>query len=150
MNREVLNPLRRGASDASSGGGVEGRIFAVKRRIRERQIEVFLYPCAQVFGGKQVRLLWVRKSGKPIVFVQAFIDELYIASYRIMKAWVEQCTRRANVQHLTGKDTHMIPISSSEPLFATINVSVNHFEIDASGSVRRPNACLRPNYPANR
>jgi hypothetical protein len=40
-----------GAGDASSGGGVEGWVFAVERCIRERQIEVGLYPRGKVLGG---------------------------------------------------------------------------------------------------
>ena len=41
-----------GASDASSGGGVEGGVFAVERRIRERQVEVDLNPRGKMLGGE--------------------------------------------------------------------------------------------------
>ena len=40
-----------GASDASPGGGIEGRVFAVEWSIRERQIEVGLYPRGKMLGG---------------------------------------------------------------------------------------------------
>ena len=40
-----------GAGGASSGGGVEGRVFAVKRRIGKGEIEVVLYPRGQELGG---------------------------------------------------------------------------------------------------
>jgi len=46
-----------GAGDASSGGGVEGGIFAVKRRVREIQVQVGLNPRRKVFRRKQVGLL---------------------------------------------------------------------------------------------
>ena len=45
-----------GAGDASSGCGVKGGVLAVERSIREIEVEVGLYPRAQVLGGKQVRL----------------------------------------------------------------------------------------------
>jgi hypothetical protein len=45
-----------GASDASSGCGVEGGIFAVEWSIRKREIEVVLNPSGYVLGGQQVRL----------------------------------------------------------------------------------------------
>jgi hypothetical protein len=40
-----------GASDASSGGGVYGWVFAVERCIREGQIEVGLNPRGDLLGG---------------------------------------------------------------------------------------------------
>jgi hypothetical protein len=40
-----------GAGDASSGGGVEGGVFAVERRVREGEIEVRLNPRGDVLGG---------------------------------------------------------------------------------------------------
>jgi hypothetical protein len=40
-----------GACGASSGGGVEVRVFAVERCIREGQIEIGLYPCGEVLRG---------------------------------------------------------------------------------------------------
>ena len=46
-----------GAGTASSGGGVEGRVFAVERRVRERQIKVGLNPRGNVLGGEQVGFL---------------------------------------------------------------------------------------------
>ena len=39
-----------GASDASSGSGVEGGVFPVEWCIRERQIEVGLNPRGNVLG----------------------------------------------------------------------------------------------------
>ena len=36
-----------GASCASSGGGVEGVVFAVERRIRKVEVEIGLYPRAR-------------------------------------------------------------------------------------------------------
>ncbi len=56
------------AGDASPGSGVEGWVFAVERCIRERQIEVGLYPRGKVLGGKQVRL-FVLPVLAPALFV---------------------------------------------------------------------------------
>jgi hypothetical protein len=44
-----------GASDTSSGCGVEGRVFAVERGLCERQVEGSLYPRAQMLRWEQVR-----------------------------------------------------------------------------------------------
>ncbi len=45
------------AGNASSSSGVQGRVLAIKRRIFEREIEVALYPCGEVFRRQQVRFL---------------------------------------------------------------------------------------------
>ena len=40
-----------GAGGASSGGGVESRVFAVERRIGKGEIEIVLYPSGEELGG---------------------------------------------------------------------------------------------------
>ena len=74
-----------GASRASSGGGVEGGIFAVERRLVQWEIDIVLNPCGEVFGGKQMGFVLLPVlapavlEGLRLVFLRKPRDEVGVA-----------------------------------------------------------------------
>jgi AccI restriction endonuclease len=81
---------------------------------------------------------WIGKFSKPVLFIQAFVDELYIASFAGMKDRIKRGAFRSRQEPLTDKQTLMFSISRSEPLLAAVKTDFSRFEIKGNGNVTRP------------
>ena len=82
---------------------------------------------------------WVNKFHKPLFFVQAFVDEMYVSSYWGLKD--RRQTRRGYSERPdpeTRKPTSWFSLSESEPQIAEIVTDFSSFTMNNKGQVARP------------
>lgn len=83
---------------------------------------------------------WVKKFCKPLFFVQAFVDEMYLASYRglLDRKANGRGYREANERKADNKPISTFSLSQSEPQIAEILTDFTHFTMDKKGQITRP------------
>jgi hypothetical protein len=82
---------------------------------------------------------WVEKFRKPLFFVQAFVDEMYVASYAGLedrKHAQRGYSEKADPE--TRKPTSWFSLSESEPQIAEILTDFSAFTRDDRGQITRP------------
>jgi len=82
---------------------------------------------------------WVNKFRKPLLFVQAFVDEMYVASYRdLLNRKTNRLGYKEAFEPKTKKSTSTFCISQSEPQLAEILTDFSVCTIDDKGHIARP------------
>ena len=81
---------------------------------------------------------WAEKFSVPVVFTQSFVDEVYIASYAIMKRRIGMGNCFHRIDPRTRKGTYFFPLANSEVLIGKIATDLSRLTINAKGDVSRP------------